>query len=105
MVSVGLLGMVGLLQYGAIEDVVCHPSATQPVRRGSVGKGSLRASCDLHSACMQLAVLPPATARRSSRDQQAVHPSRYSYCGKYAINCPSDTALGPLTLWRRFLGR
>ena len=85
MVSVGLLGMVGLLQYGAIEDVVCHPSATQPVRRGSVGKGSLRAA-SLHSACMQLAVLPPATARRNSRDQQAVHPSRYIYCGKYAIN-------------------
>jgi hypothetical protein len=48
--GVGLLGMVGMLQYGAIKDLVCHPSATQPVRRGSVGKVACEPALCLHAA-------------------------------------------------------
>jgi hypothetical protein len=104
MVAVGLLGMVGLLQYGAIKDVVCHPSSTQPVRRGSVGK----VACELR-ACTLLACswpcfrLPLLGGTAAINKQSILCSPRVTNIAvtTLSIHRPSDTALGPFTLWRR----
>jgi hypothetical protein len=74
----------------------------QPVRRGSVGQGSLRACTLLVCSwpCFRLQLLGGTAAINK---QSILRSPRVATIAVNTLSShrPSDTALGPLTLWRR----